>query len=77
MKILLQFTALVALAALLFMGCGRADRETANPFASTLEGDALEQYERLSQEADLDLEAMAMFLGTVRFDIDRRRPCAV
>ena len=64
MKILLQITALVALAALLFMGCGRADRETAAPFASTLEGDALEQYERLSQEADLDLEAMAMFLGT-------------
>ena len=64
MKILLQFTALTALAALLFMGCGTTDRETADPFASTLEGDVLEQYERLSQEADLDLEAMAMFLGT-------------
>ena len=64
MKILLQFTAFTALAALLFMGCGTTDRETADPFASTLEGDALEQYERLSQEGDLDLEAMAMFLGT-------------
>ena len=64
MKILLQSTAFTALAALLFMGCGTTDRETADPFASTLEGDVLEQYERLSQEADLDLEAMAMFLGT-------------
>ena len=64
MKILLQFTAFTALAALLFLGCGRADRETADSFASTLKGDVLEQYERLSQEADLDLEAMAMFLGT-------------
>ena len=42
MKILLQFTAFTALAALLFLGCGRADRETADSFASTLEGDALE-----------------------------------
>ena len=64
MKILLQSTAFTALAALLFLGCGRADRETADSFASTLKGDVLEQYERLSQEADLDLEAMAMFLGT-------------
>ena len=37
---------------------------SADPFASTLKGDALEQYRQLSQEGDLDLEAMAMFLGS-------------
>ena len=62
MKILLQSTAFTALAALLLWVAARPT--TADPFASTLEGDVLEQYERLSQEADLDLEAMAMFLGT-------------
>ena len=33
-------------------------------FASTLEGEALVQHDRLSQEDGLDLEAMANFLGT-------------
>ena len=33
-------------------------------FASTLEGEALVQHDRLSQEDGLDLEAIANFLGT-------------
>ena len=38
---------------------------TAEPeFASTLEGQALAQYERLSEEHGLDIEGMARFLGT-------------
>ena len=37
---------------------------TPGPLASTLEGEALVQYDRLSREDGLDLEAMAGFLGT-------------
>ena len=38
---------------------------TAEPeFEATLEGEALAQYERLSEEHDLDIEGMARFLGT-------------
>ena len=38
---------------------------TAEPeFEATLEGEALAQYERLSEEHDLDIEGMARFLGS-------------
>ncbi len=37
---------------------------TPGPLASTLEGEALVKYDRLSQEDGLNLEAMARFLGT-------------
>ena len=63
MKTLLLI-ALAVLVVLLPTACSKTDQAESVPFVATLEGNALEQYERLSQEADLDLEAMALFLGT-------------
>ncbi len=52
----------------LFAGCHRDEPAATEPepatFASTLDGSALDQYNRLSEEDGLDPEAMARFLGT-------------
>ncbi len=61
--------AAAAFVVLLLVGCNKEEPAAAPTpppvtFASTLEGEALVQHDRLSQEDGLDLEAIANFLGT-------------
>ncbi len=61
--------AAAAFVVLLLVGCNKEEPAAAPTpppvtFASTLEGEALVQHDRLSQEDGLNLEAIANFLGT-------------